>query len=466
MRKRSLVLAAALAGGLLTAFSAPASASDTAYDLNRDGYKDIVVSAPDATVGGHKGAGAVVIQYGSANGPQAGKRLVLTQNSTGVPGTAEAGDYFGAAVTVADFDRDGYLDLFVGSPGEEVYGDVGGGGLAVLWGSSSGPNKGTDVPDPYPYEHDAFGRTFAVADFNSDGSPDLALGSDDCWIYLIRGDRDRSIPKPVGGIKADCSDYHGIDSLTAAEYNGWGYLVATGRGRGGTEGTGDAPGAWVFTGTSINNGMEYQGELPGGTSVAIGDITKDGVPDVVVGDPDAAGGGRVMVVNNGLTSPRATPSTTITQDTAGVPGSGESGDRFGAAVWLGDITKDGYRDLAVGAPGEDLGSTADAGSVTVLPGGAGGLTVTGSVTFTQSTAGVPGSSESADRFGGAVLLADVSKDGYGDLAVGAPGENGGIGSLTWLRGTTQGLTTSGATSLTGSGVGLSGAGHYASRFMR
>ena len=50
----------------------------------------------------------------------------------------------------------------------------------------------------------------------------------------------------------------------------------------------------------------------------------------------------------------------------------ESGDRFGAALAVGDFDDDGFADLAVGAPGEDAGSTADAGTVNVLYGSSSG----------------------------------------------------------------------------------------------
>ncbi|WP_449340626.1 FG-GAP repeat protein, partial [Streptomyces canarius] len=38
-------------------------------------------------------------------------RTLITQNTAGVPGTAEAGSAFGSAVASADLDKDGYADL-------------------------------------------------------------------------------------------------------------------------------------------------------------------------------------------------------------------------------------------------------------------------------------------------------------------------------------------------------------------
>ena len=44
----------------------------------------------------------------------------------------------------------------------------------------------------------------------------------------------------------------------------------------------------------------------------------------------------------------------------------ESSDGFGSALATGDFNNDGYSDLAVGVPREDLGTIANAGSVNVL----------------------------------------------------------------------------------------------------
>ena len=72
------------------------------------------------------------------------------------------------------------------------------------------------------------------------------------------------------------------------------------------------------------------------------------------------------------------------QGSGGVGGSREDGDRFGAAVAKGDFNDDGIFDLAVGAPGEAVGTDAAAGAVNVLNGSSGGLT--GGPLFTQSNA--------------------------------------------------------------------------------
>jgi len=86
-----------------------------------------------------------------------------------------------------------------------------------------------------------------------------------------------------------------------------------------------------------------------------------------------------------------------------------------------DFDNDGFADLAVGAPGEDVGAATDAGAVNVLYGSAGGLG--GGQVLTQGAGGVPGASESFDRFGTALATGDFNADSFADLAVGAPGED-------------------------------------------
>jgi hypothetical protein len=85
-----------------------------------------------------------------------------------------------------------------------------------------------------------------------------------------------------------------------------------------------------------------------------------------------------------------------------------------------DFNADGYADLAVGVPYEDVGKTADAGAVNIIYGSADGLTGINNKFFTQNTKGVPGIVQKGAQFGRALAAGDFNGDGYSDLAVGVP----------------------------------------------
>ena len=134
----------------------------------------------------------------------------------------------------------------------------------------------------------------------------------------------------------------------------------------------------------------------------------------------------------------------LTQGSEGVPGNDEAGDDFGGSVAVADIDRDGYADLAVGAPGEAADGQGQSGRLTVIHGASSGLRTSGNYSYSQNTRGIPGAAEYPDRFGGSVTLLDHDRDGRLDLTVGATGENGGSGAITTLRGSGTGFTTSGS----------------------
>ena len=131
------------------------------------------------------------------------------------------------------------------------------------------------------------------------------------------------------------------------------------------------------------------------------------------------------------------PGRRITQASRGVPGTNELEDRFGAAVALADVDRDGHADLVVGAPGEDRG----AGRVTFLRGARSGVARTGARAWDQGTRGVPGTKERFDAFGARVALLDHDGDRRLDLDVVATGEDAFRGSVTTLPGVRGGFTT-------------------------
>ncbi|MFF7979857.1 FG-GAP and VCBS repeat-containing protein [Streptomyces sp. NPDC007901] len=470
--------AAALTGGLLTFSAASASAADSVKvaraDFNGDGYGDIATSAATAYVSGHKNAGQVVALYGSASGVTTTKRTTLSQNSAGVPGTAEAGDDFGYDLAYADFNGDGYDDLAVGAPSEKVGTDTNGGTVTLLWGSKSGlTGKGVDIKDPSPSGHDYWGLNLAAGDFDGDGKADLAVGSSAATLWVFKGGFS-STGTPGGRYTVkppiepgSNSDPYGPMHLTAGDVNGDGRtdLIVDGYE---TKTSNHWNTNYWLPGTS--NGLTATGAkaLKNGIVTGIGDINGDGFGDIVSGAswdtttsegtavPDSAKGGRVAITYGSASGPGK--ATMFNQNSGSVPGTSEKGDGFGWDLDLGDVNGDGYADLVVSTPNEDIGSNTNTGQVTVLYGAKTGINLaSGAQSFAQSTAGVPGDDEKNDLFGADVKLDDVTGDGRADLVVGSY-ENGGDGAVTYLPSNGSKITTTGSRALAAGKVGISTTG--------
>jgi hypothetical protein len=157
----------------------------------------------------------------------------------------------------------------------------------------------------------------------------------------------------------------------------------------------------------------------------------------------------------------------LAQDSVGVPGKPERGDRFGSAlasgtVWDHDSVDDEWRSfdvIGVGAPGEDIRSTKDAGLVTLVWDNCClGDREELFEAVAQNTWSPSQTAEAGDRFGSAIAMpADATR-----LVVGAPGEDvrgsknaGAVTVLSMARGCSEGcgaFVESGATLEQGSGL--------------
>ncbi|MEU6914049.1 FG-GAP repeat domain-containing protein [Streptomyces olindensis] len=461
MRKRTLLLATALATGLLTALPAQAATAAPAggptADFNGDGYGDVAFAAPYAKVDGQGMAGYVAVVYGGATGLDPAKRTVVSQNTAGVPGAAEAEDTFGDALAVADLNGDGYTDLAAGSSGEDVGTDGDGGSVTVLWGSASGLKNGTTIKDPAVSGHDNWGRLLTAGDFDGDGKADLAVGTGSSHVYVVRGPFTTTGTSGAARKIGTPETAYSVDAMDAGDTNADGRsdLVLTYRVRLNEDGTGSWSKGVAYLGTPTGPDTSVPRPLNGGTSLALGDIDGDGYDEIALGnvfskEDDHSGslGGQVVVIRGSEGGPvnGDAPMAELTQDSEGVPGGDEAGDGFGGAVSIGDSNGDGYGDLAIGVVFEDVSTTEDTGATVLMNGSATGVSRTGARTFTQATAGVPGSAEAMDYFGSDVLLADVTKDGRAEFTITAGFEDEGVGAITTLRGSTTGPVTDGARS--------------------
>ena len=154
-----------------------------------------------------------------------------------------------------------------------------------------------------------------------------------------------------------------------------------------------------------------------------------GVPYHWGGDDDIAFSGKVVVKQRG--SNGAVQTKTYDQDSGTIADTSEGNDFFGSVLAAGDVTGDGLDDLAVGVPDEDVflgfgGTAVDAGVVHVIPSNprGGGLAAT-STRFRQGIGGMPGTSNTDDRFGQGLTIGDFGRSHLLDLAIGSTGERAG-----------------------------------------
>jgi Asp-tRNA(Asn)/Glu-tRNA(Gln) amidotransferase A subunit family amidase len=310
-----------------------------------------------------------------------------------------------------DFNGDGHSDAAIGAP-DEADGTLAGAGFVnVMYGGAGGLARAgaqqfsQSLAGGLTETGDRFGAATSAADFNGDGFTDLAVGAPD--------EADVDVPK-AGFVNVVYGSSTGLRQSGAQQFS-----------------------------QSQAGGMREAGDRFG-AALAAGDVNGDGYADLAVGAPDEAdfdiaAAGFVSILYGSPTGLRQSGAQQFSQSQAG--GVREEGDRFGAALAVGNFDGDQYADLAVGAPDENDFDVVDAGFVNVLYGGAGGVASSRSAQFSQSQAG--GVREAGDRFGSALAVGNFDADEFTDLAVGAPDEDDqtidAAGFVNVVYGTSGGL---------------------------
>ena len=282
-----------------------------------------------------------------------------------------------------DLDGDGLDDLLIGAHGNNTLAEAGGAVYVVHGQAAVG-----DVTSPVAIqpsttirgttEHSRTGASLTgLADISGDGLAEIALGFD---LYMESSGFEFAEDGKVGVFHSVAGGL--VSELTTEQAN----VILEG------------PIGSYQVGFALDGG---------------GDVTGDGMADLLVGAPEAVGSvGRVYIA----TGPTLQGAGTFAiDDTAVIYEGTEGGASLGKAIaHVGDVDGDGIGDMAAGSPGSDL-TWPDGGAVTLLKGSA------------DIDAGVPpgviaefGSEWDDFAFGRFVTGGgDVDGDGIDDLLVGA-----------------------------------------------
>ena len=274
----------------------------------------------------------------------------------------------------------------------------------------------------------------AVGDINGDGIGDLAVGSyaaDDAGplagaVYLFHGPVSGNINLSFADAKLTGEASGGlagwsVDGAGDINRDGYADIIV---GAQGVEGEGVESGvAYIVFGpvegeqSLAQADVRLEGEAAydgAGSSVAgIGDINRDGYPDVAIGAPGSDEGGLDAGATYIFRGPLLGTRSMSSADAIIV---GEQSEDFAGTVVDGaDVNGDGYSDLLIAAPGSDKGGE-DSGAAYLFKGPLSGVR---SAALADAT--LVGEA-SGDEAGTALSFAgDVDGDEVGDLLIGAPG---------------------------------------------
>jgi len=410
---------------------------------------EYLIGAPGEAIGSTANAGMVNVLAIHNDAPNRTLRQIH-QGVSGIAGSVEAGDWVGGALAVGDFNGDGADDVAVGAPGENHTSIRDTGAVNVVFADELGlldrTRNGLTALDDHLLidpstilssgderaDYDMFGYALAAGDFNGDGVDDLAVG-----------EPNGALGGPGNIVRSGHVHlFHGTDGNWADGF--------------------DNRSQTLVSQSTVGFARPEAGDVFG-TALAAGDFNGDGVSDLAVGIPgegigDIDNAGMVQVfygrsrdniddlallpyVGNYIGPATEYLSNAINglvtafgvaqglhQGTPGVPGGNETGDMFGASLAGGDINGDGFDDLVIAIPGEDLrfgdNDYADAGRVVIVFGSMRGLETVdeagNSAVANIDERTIPGvmQARAAARFGFSLAIGKFNDGPQIDLAIG------------------------------------------------
>ncbi len=415
-----------------------------AGDVNGDNIDDVIIGAPGADFNSttRTDTGAVFVLHGAANLATGTVDLNAANAPAVVVHGAVAGDAFGSSIAVANVGgqtgtpgaEQAIEDVFVGAPGND--GPTGtranAGAAYLLFGgpgftrAAANATRNVDIADVatpanaiiFGQAGDELGASVALGDVNAGAARDLIVGAPGT-------DRPEKTTDPTVPAAEDAGAVHVV-------FGGSNLNPATGTSK-------------VFDTGAVTpqQSVTVYGATAGdhfGFSVASGDVTSDGIFDLIGGAPNADGpndarvdAGEAYVLAGGdlLNSPTGVfrrldlftiqPALTVF---------GLTGDRLGSNVATGSVNlfgrNDVNTDLLIGSPGASGGK----GAVSVIFGGA-------NLTFFPTRDVLTGQDDlrfigdaAGDELGWGIATGDIDENTGGDLIIGAPFADVVVGMTT------------------------------------
>jgi hypothetical protein len=384
-----------------------------AGDVNRDSIADLIVGVSQAKRRGLEDVGSSYVIFGRK----------ASLHRWGFPADVEASDLDGtngfrldgersgdqsgfSVASAGDVNSDGFADIVIGAPGADPRGRGDGGSTYVVFGKAKGFSAHMKLSeingkDGFRIDGTSGWSGWSVAtggDIDGDGFDDLIIGAP------LASYDDRAPAGPACACDGSAYVIFGRASRFPAHID-----LAN------------------LDGTNGFRLVGYRLLSEAGSSVAGGDFNSDGFADVAIGAPGtlvpAPRAGRIYVMlgrSSGF--PDRIDLSKLSPPLGFQLEAVSAWDEAGFAVAsAGDVNRDGFRDVIIGAPGADPKGRFDAGSSYVVFGRRAGLASPFSLSGLDGSNGFRLDGEKAgDQSGVSVAGAgDVNGDGIADVIIGA-----------------------------------------------